>query len=78
MQARMADLDNGEGHEYVPCYTDHFIRFSLVFRRMSSIGFDGKLEPAFVQHILIGKVEHQLLHDGMDELEPFQHHSYAR
>ena len=43
---------------------------------MSSIGFDGKLEPAFVQHILIGRVEHQPLHDGMNEIEPFQHHAY--
>ena len=49
------------------------IRFFLVVRHMSSIGFDGKLEPAFFQHILIGRVEHQPFHDGMDELEPFQH-----
>ena len=76
MQARMADLENGERHEYVPCYTDHFIRFILVVRHMSSIGLDGKLEPAFFQHILIGRVEHQPFHDGMDELEPSQHHAY--
>ena len=37
---------------------------------MSSIGFDGKLEPAFFQHILIGRVEHQPFQCGMDELEP--------
>ena len=65
-----------EGLRLDPCYTDHFTRFFLVVRHMSSIGFDGKLEPAFVQHILIGRVEHQPLHDGMNELEPFQHHAY--
>ena len=55
---------------YVPCYTNHVICFSLVVRPMSSIGFDGKLEPAFFQHVLIGRVEYQLFHDGMDEREP--------
>ena len=61
---------------YVPCYTDHLIRFFLVVRHMSSIGFDGMLEPAFFQHILIERDEHQLFHDGMDDLEPFQHQAY--
>ena len=61
---------------YVPWYTHHLIRFFLVVRHMSSIGFDGMLEPAFFQHILIERDEHQLFHDGMDDLEPFQHQAY--
>ena len=43
---------------------------------MSSIGFDGKLEPAFFQHILIGRVEHPPFQCGMDELEPMYAYVY--
>ena len=45
-------------------------------QHMSSIGFDGKLEPAFFQHILIGRVEHQPFQCGMDELEPMYAYVY--
>ena len=36
---------------------------------MSSIGFDGGVEPAFCQHICIGRVRGQLFQCGMDDLE---------
>ena len=38
--------------------------------------FDGKLEPGFFQHILVGSIEQQAFHYGIGELEPFQHQAY--
>ena len=45
-------------------------------QHMSFIGFDGKLETAFFQHVLIGRVEHQPFQCGMDELEPMYAYVY--
>ena len=45
-------------HKMVPRYPKRRILNRAKTRQhMSSIGFDGKLEPAFFQHILIGSVE---------------------
>ena len=41
------------------CFIDNYIRCFLVVRLISSTGFYEKLEPAFLQHVLIGRVEHQ-------------------
>ena len=64
-------------HKMAPRYPKRRILNRAKTRQhMSSIGFDGKLEPAFFQHILIGRVEHQPFQCGMDELEPMYAYVY--
>ena len=64
-KTRICSLLHRSFHPFFPCRATH-----VIYR------FDGKLEPGFFQHILVGRVEHQPFHDGMDNLEPFQHQAY--